>query len=67
MKRREKETNIPLKNAVKRESNSYNRQQMKSEIKILKKKKKSKHVVHKKKWKSTQSKSIGYHIDEVKK
>ena len=38
MKRREKENNIPLKNAVKRKSNSYNRQQMKSEIKIKNKK-----------------------------
>ena len=66
MKRREKENNIPLKNTVQRKSNSYNRQQMKSQIKI-KKKKKFKHVVHKKTWKSTQSKSIGYRIDEVKK
>ena len=39
MNRREKEDNIPLKNAVKRKSNSYNRQQMKSQIKIKNKKK----------------------------
>ena len=39
MKRREKENNIPTKNAVKRKSNSYNKQQMKLEIKIKKKKK----------------------------
>ena len=47
MKTREKENNIPLKNAVKRKSNSYNRQQMKSEMKI-KHKKKTKHVAQKK-------------------
>ena len=34
MKKRKKENNNPLKNAVKRKSNSYNRQQMKSQIKI---------------------------------
>ena len=39
MKRREKEINNQLKNAVKRKSNSYNRQQMKSKIKIENKKK----------------------------
>ena len=39
MKKRKKEINNPLKNAVKRKSNSYNRQQMKSQIKIKNKKK----------------------------
>ena len=39
MKTREKENNIPLKNTVQRKSNSYNRKQMKSEIKIKNKKK----------------------------
>ena len=39
MKKRKKEINNPLKNAVKRKSNSYNIQQMKSQIKIKNKKK----------------------------
>ena len=65
MKIREKENNIPLKNAVKRKSNSYNRQQMKSKIK--KNKNKTKHVAHKQTQKSTQSKSIRNRINEVKK